>query len=78
MSEPAIPFGAKQVLGQLQRGDSIWDGERWKKVKRVPTEVIIRKTKMLYPCAMPGGPMAIRKCEVVQPSLISGDPISFD
>lgn len=73
--DPTIPFGYRQVTGQLQKGDGVWNGERFVRVKRVPTEVIVRKTKMLYPCAMPDGAVAIRKCEVEQPSLPGVPPV---
>jgi hypothetical protein len=69
IGQPKIPFGYKQTHGQLQKGDAIWNGEKFVRVKRVPTEVIVRKTKMLYPCAMEGGAVAIRRCEVVQETL---------
>ena len=79
---PKIPFGYKRVFGQLQRGDGILDlaAGGFIKVKRVPTEVIIRKTKMLYPCAMPeSGTVAIRKCEVVQAELPgTEEPLNLD
>ncbi len=64
--EIKIPFGFRLVVGQSQKGDGIWDGTRFRKVKRVPTEVIIRKVKKLYPCAMPGGHVIIRRCEAQQ------------
>lgn len=67
--EPTIPFGYKRTLGQLQKGDGIWNGEKFARVRKVPPEVIIRRTKMLYPCALPDGPVAIRRQEVVQPEL---------
>ncbi len=75
--EPQIPFGYRRVFGQLQKGDGIYDPEtsEFKKVKRVPTEVIIRRTKMLYPCALPtSGGVAIRRQEVVQPPLMDVTP----
>lgn len=68
MDTPKIPYGYRRTHGQLQKGDAIWNGEKFVRVKRVPTEVIIRKTKMLYPCAMPEV-VAIRRCEVVQEAL---------
>ncbi len=67
-----IPFGYKRVVGQLQKGDGILDLATggFIKVKRVPVEVIIKKTKMQYPCVMPySGEIAIRRCTVEQPSL---------
>jgi len=75
--EPQIPYGYKRVFGQLQKGDGILDlaAGKFIKVKRVPTEVIIRRTKMLYPCALPtSGVVAIRRCEVVQPPLMDVTP----
>lgn len=71
-ADPQIPYGYKRVVGQLQRGDGILDlaAGGFIKVKRVPTEVIIRKTKMLYPCVDPqSGTIAIRKCVVEQAEL---------
>ena len=72
MDPVKIPFGYKRVFGQLQKGDGILDlaSGGFIKVKRVPTEVIIKKTKMLYPCAMPqSGKFAIRRCTVEQTEL---------
>lgn len=34
MSEPKIPCGYRQIQGQSQKGDGIWDGERFRKVKK--------------------------------------------
>ena len=73
MSDPTIPYGYKRVYSQLQKGDGVWNGEKFVRVKRVPTEVIIRKTKMLYPCVMPDGPVAIRRCEVEPEEIV--DPV---
>ena len=77
MSDPTIPYGYRRVYAQLQKGDGVWNGERFVRVKRAPTEVIIRKTKMLYPCVMPDGPVAIRRCEVVQTELLE-EPLCLD
>ena len=53
-SEPHIPYGYKRVTGQLQKGDGLWDGERFRKVKKgFPYIGIVEG-------------IAIRKCEVVQ------------
>lgn len=51
---PAIPFGYKQVTGQSRKGDGIWNGTRFAKVKKC------------YPFAGDSGAVIIRKCEVVQ------------
>lgn len=71
-SQPPIPYGYRAVTGQLQKGDGLWNGESFKKVRRIPTEVIVRKTKMLYPVAGEGT-LAIRRCEVVQEELPGTD-----
>lgn len=59
MSEPAIPYGYKRITGQSQRGDGIWNGEKFVKVKKE------------YPHSegRPGFNFIIRKCEGVQPPL---------
>lgn len=63
MSDPIIPFGYKRVYGQLQKGDGVWDGAEFRKVKKG------------YPNA-DGAPelFAIRKCVVEQTRF----PIEFD
>ncbi len=59
MSEPAIPFGYRRITGQSQRGDGIWDGTRFRKVKKE------------YPFIGSGAltRIIIRKCAVEQPAL---------
>lgn len=59
MSESIIPFGYRRITGQLQKGDGVWDGERFRKVKKE------------YPHSdgHPGFLFAIRKCEVIQEAL---------
>jgi hypothetical protein len=52
--EPEILIGYKRVEGQSQKGDNIWDGERFRKVRKG------------YPFAGDSGAFIIRKCEVVQ------------
>lgn len=54
MSNPQIPYGYKAVTGQLQKGDAIWDGTRFLKVKKE------------YPFAGTREMVAIRKCVVEQ------------
>ena len=56
MSEPKIPHGYRQVQGRSQKGDGVWDGTRFRKVKK--EYPVVR-----YPEVM------IRRCEVVQPEL---------
>lgn len=56
-TEPEIPFAHKRVFGQLQKGDGVWDGTRFRKVKKEYPYVGL---KQLF---------AIRRCEVVQPTL---------
>lgn len=53
-SNPTIPYGYKIVTGQLQKGDGVWDGERFRKVKKQ------------YPSTEPRSLFAIRKCVVEQ------------
>lgn len=55
-NEPAIkiPFGAKRVIGQSQKGDRIWNGTRW---------ALVRKG---YPFAGDSGAVIIRRCVVEQ------------
>lgn len=53
---PVIPYGYRQVTGQLQKGDGVWD-EAAGKFKKVRKEYPFVGTRELF---------AIRKCEVVQ------------
>lgn len=65
MSEPTIPHGYKQVFGQAQKGDGIWDYAAGKFVK----------VKREYPWGAPLKPrIIIRSCAVQQPKLISELP----
>jgi hypothetical protein len=58
METPKIPFGYRRVVGQLQKGDGVWDGERFRKVKKQ------------YPNADGcGALLAIRRCAAQQPVL---------
>lgn len=78
-SEPEIPFGFKQVWGQLQKGDGVWSPEhgRFVKTKKVPTPVTV--TKMRYPIVTQAATVAIRKCEVVQAELPgTEEPLNLD
>jgi hypothetical protein len=56
-AEPAIPFGYRLVQGPSQKGDGIWDGKRFRKVRKE------------YPHATAERPV-IRKCEVVQVEML--------
>lgn len=57
--EPKIPFGYRRVTGQLQKGDGVWNGTRFRKVaKRYPSTEAVEL-------------FAIRRCEVVQTELIN-------
>lgn len=58
-SEIKIPHGYKQITGQAQKGDGIWDGTRFAKVKKE------------YPHSegRPGFNFIIRKADVSQPEL---------
>lgn len=67
MNDPKIPFGYKRVFGQLQKGDALWDGERFRKVKK----------GFPYIGLMEG--IAIRKCEVVQAEIPgTEEPVCLD
>lgn len=58
-TEPQIPYGYRRITGQSQRGDGIWDGTRFRKVKKE------------YPHSegRPGFYFIIRKCTVEQAAL---------
>lgn len=60
--EITIPFGFKLVQGQLQKGDGVWNGTRFAKVKKV------------YPFAGTLDIIAIRKCEVEQLAMPATEP----
>lgn len=62
-TDPKIPYGWKRITGRSQKGDGIWNGEKFVRVKKE------------YPHSegMPGFRLIIRKCEVVQPTLIGVD-----
>ncbi len=55
--QPTIPFGYRRVTGQLQKGDGIWNGKRFAKVKKA------------YPNTEYVEIFAIRKCVVEQQEL---------
>lgn len=61
-SDPKIPYGYRTVTGQLQKGDGLWDGERFVKVRKG------------YPYIGTVEGVAIRRCEVVQTKL----PVEFE
>jgi len=63
-AEVKIPFGYRLVVGQSIKGDGIWNGRRFEKVKKG------------YPFAGDSGAIIIRKCEVVQPELVSEVDVS--
>lgn len=55
MTEPVkIPYGYRVVTGQSQKGDGIWNGVRFRKVRKG------------YPFAGDSGAIIIRRQEVVQ------------
>ncbi len=56
-ANPTIPFGYHRVTGQLQKGDGIWNGTRFAKVKK------------MYPNTEYVEIFAIRKCVVEQAEL---------
>lgn len=49
---PKIPFGYKAVTGQSRKGDGYWDGEKFRKVRK------------MYPTSYPT--LIIRKCDATQ------------
>jgi len=53
-AEIKIPFGYKQVHGPSHKGDGIWNGRRFAKVKKC------------YPFAGDSGAVIIRKQDAVQ------------
>ena len=68
-NQPAIPFGYRAVIGQSQRGDGIWDGTRFRKVKKEYPHSEVR----------PGFNFIIRKCEVAQAELPGTEqPLNLD
>ncbi len=76
-SEPEIPFGYKRVFGQLQKGDGVWDGAKFKKVKREPTQITV--ARMRYPIVMLAATVAIRRCDAQQTEIPGTDvPLNFD
>jgi len=62
-TEPQIPFGYRRVHGQSQKGDGIWNGRRFVKVKPVWPDIKVDD-------------VVIRRCEVVQPELVSEVDVS--
>lgn len=60
-TEPTIPFGYRQVSGQIQKGDGVWNGTRFAKVKKE------------YP-RTDDDRVFIRRCETVQPPLPGTGP----
>ncbi len=65
--EITIPFGYRRVTGQLQKGDGIWNGKRFTKVKKT------------YPNTEYVEIFAIRKCVVEQQEMpeVVGELIEF-
>jgi hypothetical protein len=63
-AEPIIPYGYKRITGQAIRGDGIWNGERFVKVKKE------------YPHSegRPGFNFIIRRCTVTQEHLLCVEP----
>ena len=64
--DPAIPFGFKQVTGYLQKGDGLWDGQRFRKVRKE------------YPFLGERIGVAIRRCTVEQAALPLETEETFD
>ena len=64
---PAIPYGYRRIQGPSQRGDGIWDGTRFRKVRKA------------YPNADGSAPVVIiRKCVIEQPELPGVEPLNLD
>lgn len=57
---PEIPFGYKLVEGRAEKGDGIWNGVKFERVKKE------------YPVASPERPI-IRRCTITQPELPNVD-----
>lgn len=55
---PAIPFGYRQVTGPSRKGEGIWNGKRFVKVKPVWPDIRVDD-------------VVIRKCEVVQAEILA-------
>lgn len=69
MSDPIIPFGYARVTGQSQRGDGIWNGTKFVKVRKE------------YPHSegRPGFNFIIRKQVVVQTEILeAAGPLPLD
>ena len=70
--QPTIPHGYRAVTGHLQKGDGLWDGRRFRKVRKE------------FPFLGERVGVAIRRCEGVQPELIpaskleAGEPLCLD
>lgn len=70
MSDPVkIPFGYKAVIGQLQKGDGVYNYETHKFVPARKEEIYVSVKRKVWPKMMMGQGLAIRKCEVVQTEL---------
>jgi hypothetical protein len=61
---PQIPYGYRRVVGQLQKGDGLWDGTRFRRVRKG------------YPYIGLLQGVAVRKCEVVQQQIPATVPDS--
>lgn len=72
---PPIPYGYKRIQGQLQKGDGVWNGTRFARVKKVLTPVTVMK--MRWPVAGDDA-IAIRKCEVEQTIIPETQPPQYD
>lgn len=67
MNTPEIPYGFKRVFGQLQKGDGVWDGQKFKKVRKELTPVTVMR--MRWPIVHQAATVAIRRCTVEQTPL---------
>jgi hypothetical protein len=68
VSDPIIPFGYKRITGQLQKGDGVWNGTRFAKVKKQYPSTDFRYSLF-----------AIRKCVVEQTEIPGTEtPVCLD
>ncbi len=64
-AEPTIPFGWKRITGMAQRGDGIWNGQKFVRVKKE------------YPHSegRPGFYFIIRKCAAIQTEISGAESV---
>lgn len=64
ITPPEIPFGYRQIQGRAQKGDGVWDGERF------------RKARKDWPSTEPA--IIIRRIEPVQTEIPGTQPVWED